>query len=480
MKTQQGIFYQLDLFTEEKLENMRPSEERKDVNGSQARKENQVDGAVIEGRALAGSMMAQICSHGNIRQAYRRVKQNDGSAGVDGMSVQDFALWFKGHGDELITDLLEGDYLPSPIRRVEIEKLSGGVRKLGIPTVIDRVIQQSIAQVLLPIYESQFSDFSYGFRPKRNAHQALCQASEFVSRGKKWVVDIDMASFFDEVNHDRLMYQLSRKIRDKTLLRLIRKYLQSGVLVGGLQQQGPKGTPQGSPLSPLLSNIVLDELDKELEDRVHSFVRYADDVSIYVGSERASDRVLRSVGAFITQRLKLKVNNEKSIACESDQTELLGYTVRLDGLLELGAKSLLRFKAKVRRITKRNRGQSLSKIISELNEVLRGWLQYFKHGSYGSIFKVLDQWIRRKLRCYRIKQCKKVIGLYRFLRSLGIEKYPSWKLALSGKGHWRKSSSVSYHRGMNLKWFESQNLFSLSLNYNLLHNKLKPPSTRVC
>ncbi len=249
------------------------------------------------------------------------------------------------------------------------------------------------------------------------------------------------------------------------------------MLVGGLRQQGRKGTPQGSPLSPLLSNIVLDELDIELERRGHSFVRYADDVSIYVGSQNASDRVLGSVSSFITKRLKLKVNEEKSVACENDQTELLGYTVHRNGVLELGAKSISHFKTKVRAITKRNRGQSLSKIISELNQVLRGWLEYFKHGSYGSIFK---KWVRRKLRCYRIKQCKRVIGLYRFLRRLGIEKYPSWKLALSGKGHWRKSSSVQSHRGMNLKWFESQSLFSLSLNYNLLHNKLKPSSTRVC
>ena len=480
MKTQQSIGYQLDMFTEQKLKSMIPSEEREDVNGTQAGKESQVSWAVIQGRALAGSLMAQVCSHQNIRTAYQRVKQNKGSSGIDQMVTGDFAQWFNEHGDKLIEDLLRGEYLPSPIRQVEIPKLSGGLRKLGIPTVTDRIIQQAIAQVLSPIYEYRFSDHSYGFRPNRNAHQALQQASDYVAEGKFWVVDMDMKSFFDEVNHDRLMYQLSRTIKDKTLLRLIRKYLQSGVLLGGLHQQRQKGTPQGSPLSPLLSNIVLDELDKELERRGHSFVRYADDVSIYVGSEKASERVLRSVSSFITQRLKLKVNEEKSVICESDQAQLLGYTIHRDGILDIAKSSMSRLKAKVRQITKRNRGRSLSKIISELNSVLRGWLQYFKYGSRKGPFTILDKWIRRKLRCYRIKQCKKVIGLYRFLRSLGVGKWPSWKLALSGKGYWRKSSSVQSHQGMNLKWFELQNLFNLSLNHNLLYNKLKPPSTRVC
>ena len=480
MKPQQPIVYQLDMFTEQKLKAMIHSEEREDVNGTQAGKERQLNGVSGQGRALAGSMMAQICSHQNIRFAYQRVKQNKGSSGIDQMAVDDFATWFKEHGDLLIESLLRGTYQPSPIRVVEIPKLNGGLRKLGIPTVTDRIIQQSIAQVLSPIYEPLFSNYSYGFRPKRNAHQALQQASVYVAEGKYRVVDMDLESFFDEVNHDRLMYQLSRRVKDKTLLRLIRKYLQSGVLIGGLEQQRQQGTPQGSPLSPLLSNIVLDELDKELERRGHSFVRYADDVSIYVRSEKASERVLESISCFIIDRLKLRINEQKSVICESDQTQLLGYTIHSDGTLDVGKLSQQRFKAKVRQLTKRNRGRALSKIISELNTYTRGWIQYFKHGGRVGVFRILDQWIRRKLRCYRIKQCKRVIGLYRFLRSLGIENWPSWKLALSGKGYWRKSSSVQSHMGMNLKWFESQSLFSVSLNHNLLNNKLKPPSTRVC
>jgi len=480
MKGQQSIGYQLDMFTEQKLKSIIHSEAREDVNETQAGKESQINEVGIQGRALAGSLMAQVCSHQNIRIAYQWVKQNKGSSGIDQMAVEDFSQWFNAHGNKLIEDLLRGDYLPSPIRQIEIPKLSGGLRKLGIPTVTDRIIQQAIAQVLSPIYEHQFSNHSYGFRPNRNAHQSLQQASEYVADGKHWVVDMDMKSFFDEVSHDRLMHRLSLTIKDKTLLRLIRKYLQSGVLQGGLAQQRQKGTPQGSPLSPLLSNIVLDELDKELERRGHSFVRYADDVSIYVRSGKASERVLRSISNYITQRLKLKVNEQKSVICESDQTELLGYTVHREGILDIAKTSESRLKAKVRQITKRNRGRSLSVIISELNMVLRGWLQYFRHGRQGSVFRILDQWIRRKLRCYRIKQCKKVIGLYRFLRSLGLEKYSCWKLAISGKGHWRKSSSAQSNRGMNLKWFESQNLYSLNLNHKLLNNKLKPPSTRVC
>jgi group II intron reverse transcriptase/maturase len=298
---------------------------------------------------------------------------------------------------------------------------------------------------------------------------ALRQASEYVTEGRRVVVDMDMKSFFDEVNHDRLMYQLSIKIGDKTLLRLIRKYLQSGILSGGLISQRTKGTPQGSPLSPLLSNIVLDELDKELENRGHCFVRYADDFSIYVRSQKAGERVKESISAFITNKLKLKVNEEKSVVCDVDKTVLLGHTILKDGNLTIAKDNVERFKTSIRKITKRNRGVSFEHIISELNTKLRGWFNYFKHTKSKRLFRALDAWIRRKLRCFRIKQTKRAIGLVRFLKKQGVVTYQSWIIALSGVGWWRKSAAPQIHQAMDNSWFEEQNLFNLSLNYEKLN-----------
>ena len=465
MKHQQEISYQLDLFIEQKQNDIHSSDNRKDVNQAKARKVGQVNEEGEQGRALTKNLMTIICSSSNLKQAYQQVKRNKGVAGIDQMPTEKFADWFKKHGDLLINELLRGDYKPQAVMEVEIPKSKGGTRKLGIPTVTDRIIQQAIAQVLSPIYELEFSDFSYGFRPRRRALTALKQASEYVKEGRAIVVDMDMKSFFDEVNHDRLMYELSRKIADKNLLRLIRKYLQIGVLSGGLMSHRTKGTPQGSPLSPLLSNIVLDELDKELENRGHCFVRYADDFSIYVRSEKAGERVKCSISRFLTNKLKLKVNEEKSVVCEVNKAVLLGHTILKDGNLIIAKENVSRFKASVSKITKRNRGISFEQLISELNPKLRGWFEYFKHTKSKSLFKDLDAWIRRKLRCFRIKQTKRVIGLVRFLKKRGIETWQSWIIALSGKGWWRKSATPQIHQAMNLSWFEEQNLFNLSLNY---------------
>ena len=280
---------------------------------------------------------------------------------------------------------------------------------------------------------------------------------------------MDMKSFFDEVNHDRLMYQLSTKIGDKTLLRLIRKYLRSGILSGGLISQRTKGRPQGSPLSPLLSNIVLDELDKELEKRGHCFVRYADDFSIYVRSQKAGERVKESISTFITNKLKLKVNEQKSTVCDVDKTVLLGHTILKDGNLTIAKDNVKRFKNSIREITKRNRGVSFEQIISDLNPKLRGWFEYFKHTKSKGLFLKLDAWIRRKLRCFRIKQTKRVIGLVRFLKRQGVVTYQSWIIALSGVGWWRKSATPQIHQAMGNFWFREQNLFNLSLNYEKLN-----------
>jgi len=470
MGHQQEISYQLDLFTGQVKDDICHSDIREVVHRAKARKEMQVDREGEQGRVLTANLMAAVCSHPNLKQAYRQVKRNKGSAGIDQMPVGKFSEWFNIHGELLIESLLSGNYQPQAVKQVEIPKPKGGIRKLGIPTVTDRIIQQAIAQILTPIYEREFSEFSYGFRPKRSAQMALRQASEYVVNGREVVVDMDMKSFFDEVNHDRLMFKLSVAVKDKTLLRLIRKYLRTGILSEGLISQRHKGTPQGSPLSPLLSNIVLDELDRELESRGHCFVRYADDFSIYVYSQKAGERVKESISSFIEDKLKLKINETKSVVCNTDKTSLLGHTILRDGNLVISKGNVERFKVEIRKVTKRNGGKSFIEVISKLNLKLNGWFQYFKFTKSYKLFQSLDAWIRRKLRCYRIKQTKRPIGLQRFLYSLGVEKWQSWILALSGKDWWRKSSSPQAHQAMNNKWFEEQDLFSLSLNYEKLNN----------
>ena len=467
MANQQEIVYPRDLFVEQVQNSIIPSEDRLSISEMKARKESQVIRAGTQGRDLTSNLMVCICSSSNISKAYKQVKNNKGVAGVDNVPVGEFKEWYRKEGDSLIKSLLTGSYIPCAVKQVEIPKPKGGVRKLGIPTVKDRVIQQAIQQILTPIYEREFSEFSYGFRPHRRAQDALLKAKEFVEDDRDVVVDMDLQSFFDEVNHDRLMHRISTKIQDKVLLQLIRKYLQSGVLIGGLISQRHQGTPQGSPLSPLLSNIVLDELDKELENRGHKFVRYADDFSIFVRSQEAGERVKKSIGIYITETLKFKVNEEKSVVCKCNETSLLSYTLGLNGNLLISSDSIKRLKSKVKLITKRNRGVSFDKVISELNPFLQGWFHYFKYAKNKRLFRNLDAWIRRKLRCYRLKQCKKVITVKRFLKSLGVPNYQSWILALSGKGHWRKSGCPQAHQAMNLKWFEKLGLFDLSLNYKM-------------
>jgi len=468
MEHRQEIAYQRDLFLEQTGNAICPSDNCKGVSQAKAGQEKQINKEGRQGRALTANLMTIVCSSNNLKQAFKQVKRNKGVAGIDQMPTNKFAEWFIEKGEVLVNDLLQGRYQPQAVKQVEIPKPKGGFRKLGIPTVTDRILQQAIAQVLSPIYEREFSENSYGFRPRRNAQMALQQASGYVTGGRGVVVDMDMKSFFDEVNHDRLMYQLSTRIGDKTLLRLIRKYLQSGILAGGLISQRTKGTPQGSPLSPLLSNIVLDELDKELEKRGHCFVRYADDFSIYVRSQKAGERVKKSISTFITNKLKLKVNEQKSIVCEVNKTVLLGHTILKNGNLIIAKENVKRFKVSIQKITKRNRGVSFEQVISELNPKLRGWFEYFKRTKSKGLFRELDAWIRRKLRCYRIKQTKRTIGLVRFLKKQEVETYQAWIIALSGKGWWRKSAVPQIHQAMNNSWFEKQNLFSLSSNYEKL------------
>ena len=483
MKRQQGIVYQRDLFplNGDLEDTVRHSENCETVRGANAGMESQANEAGQQERALANrNLMRVICSLTNLRRAYKQVKQNKGVAGFDQMGVTQFADWFKDEGENLIKSLESGEYEPTAVKLVSIPKPNGGTRMLGIPTVKDGIIQQAIAQVLSQIYDPMFSEHSYGFRTKRNAHQALKKASEYVEEGRNKVVDIDLKTFFDLVNHDRLMYELSTKIGDKILLSVIRKYLQTGMMEGGIISQRLEGTPQGSPLSPLLSNIVLDELDRELERRNHKFVRYADDCNIFVHSQVAGERVLQWVSYFIENKLKLVVNKDKSKACDVNQTKFLGYTIQKGGYLSISKQNQERLKEKIRLITKRNRGRSLEQIISELNPILRGWLQYFQYAKCSRLMQRLGEWIRRKLRCYRIKQCKRTLTLQQFLEKLGVKKWGAWMIALSGKGLWRKSGSRQVHQAMNNNWFEEQGLYNLAWHYERFKSLKKPPCARAC
>lgn len=390
--------------------------------------------------ALTEHLMERICQPANLNRAYKRVKANKGSAGVDGMTVDDLFDWIAKHKESLIESLLIGDYQPQPVRGIEIPKPGNkGVRLLGVPSVVDRLVQQSILQVLEPILDPTFSDSSYGFRPKRSAHQALKKAQEYVRDGHGVVVDIDLKKFFDRVNHDILMARLASRIRDKRLLKVIRRFLETGMMMHGVHTDRSEGVSQGGPLSPLMSNLMLDELDKELERRGHKFCRYADDANVYVKSIRAGERVLQSVKQFLEKRLKLRVNDTKSGCASVYDRQFLGYRLLSDGRLVIAPHSVKRIEDKVRKITKQNRGVSLEQVIYELNQTLRGWINYFCYTAWNSQVAELDQWIRRKLRCYRLKQRKQGRPLYTFLSKLGVPAASARVLTSSGKGWWRLS-----------------------------------------
>lgn len=418
----------------------------------------------VESRAkktLAQDLMEVVCDRNNLNRAYKRVKWNKGAAGVDGMTVNELGAYIRTHKEDLNSSLMEGRYQPQAVKGVEIPKPKGGTRQLGIPTVVDRLIQQAIHQVLEPIFEAKFSNSSYGFRPKRSAHQALKAASEHVKSGKAWVVDIDMAKYFDQVNHDILMSRLARVIGDKVLLKLIRRFLQAGMMVNGVVMERQAGTPQGGPLSPLLSNIMLNELDLELENRGHSFCRYADDCNIYVSSEQAGRRVMESVKRFLATRLKLQINEAKSAVAQVNTRQFLGYRIGLSGGLSVSDDSLKRMKDKVRQLTKGNRGISLEWMIKSLNIYLPGWFQYFSKTTGISLFRDLDSWIRRRLRCYRLKQRKRKWPIATWLMKLGVSRQNAWRLAKSDKSWWRKSHNPIINKAMSNEWFETLGLFSL-------------------
>ena len=396
--------------------------------------------------SLAGTerLMEEVCELENCKQALQRVKANKGSPGVDRMTVEELPEYLKQHGLEIGEQLRNGTYQPQPVRRVEIEKPEGGgMRKLGIPTVLDRFVQQAVLQVLQKRWDPTFSEHSHGFRPGRSAKQAVHEAQQYIAEGYRWVVDLDLEKFFDRVNHDRLMAAVAKRVADKRMLKLIRAFLEAGVMENGLVSPVDEGAPQGGPLSPLLSNLVLDELDRELERRDHRFVRYADDCNIYVGSERAGQRVMEGITRFITHRLKLKVNQAKSAVARPGQRKFLGFsfTGEREPRRRIAAKAIDRFKKRIREQARRTRGISLRQMVTEIVTYLRGWLGYFADCQTPSVLRDLERWLRRRLRSVVWKQWKRGRTRFRELRKRGVSRDLASKTAASPHGPWRLAHS---------------------------------------
>jgi RNA-directed DNA polymerase len=471
VERQQGSEKQRDFFDEALQASL-----RHDVTGNGGTEagtieERQLPAVWAEPLALTRCLMEDVASSANLNRAYKRVKANKGASGVDGMIVSDLRGWIADNRERLIVSLLDGSYRPQPVRGVEIPKPGGkGMRQLGIPTVVDRLVQQAILQVLEPLLDPTFSRSSYGFRPGRGAHDALRQAREYVSDGRRIVVDLDLEKFFDRVNHDIAMARLARRIGDTRLLGIIRRFLKAGMLSNGLHVERHEGTPQGGPLSPLIANLILDDLDKELERRGHRFCRYADDCNIYVRSQAAGERVMASVTAFLEGKLCLRVNQDKSAVAPVEERTFLGHRLGDLGFLGIAPASLARMKDRVRQITRRNRGIALETMIAELNAFTRGWVTYYRHSQSRSVLRRLDQWLRRKLRCVRLKQCKRTMTVAQFLQDGGVKERQAWILALSGKGWWRKAGSPQAAGAMPNKWFERQGLLSLADHHAVLNS----------
>lgn len=386
-------------------------------------------------------LMESICDPVNLDMAMAKVIANGGASGVDGMTVKQLEKYFERHRARIVGELLAGTYQPQPVRRVEIPKPDGGVRKLGIPTAVDRMIQQAILLVLSPEWDETFSEHSFGFRPFRSAHQAVAQAQTYLEEGSTWVIDMDLEKFFDRVNHDVLMSRVARRVKDRRLLKLIRAFLNSGVMIDGLTSATPEGTPQGGPLSPLLSNLLLDELDRELESRGLRFTRYADDCNIYVKSERAGKRVLASVTNWLAKKLRLKVNQLKSAVDRPWKRKFLGFTFTTQRRRSIALASKAKFKKRIRELTKRNRGSSLGRVVSELRSYLLGWRGYFGFCQTPSVLRDFDSWIHRRLRCYAWKQWKTGRRRFKELRQLGVGKDLAAQTAGSSKRYWHISRS---------------------------------------
>ncbi len=409
-------------------------------------------------------LMEEVCQRENLFRALKRVQGNRGSAGVDGMKVDELPDYLREHWPAIREHLMAGTYKPQPVKRVEIPKPGGGVRKLGIPTVLDRMIQQAVLQVLQPQWDPTFSEHSYGFRPGRSAHQAVAAAQQHIAEGYRWVVDMDLEKFFDRVNHDRLMAKAADRIADKRVLKLLRAYLNAGVLEDGLVRPTDEGTPQGGPLSPLLSNLVLDELDRELERRGHRFVRYADDCNIYVRSERAGQRVMESVERFITKKLRLRINEKKSAVARPWERKFLGFsfTGHKDPKRRLAPETVRRLKRRVRNLTRRTRGVSVEQMIEDLNRYLVGWRGYFGYCETPSVLEDLDSWIRRRLRAVYWKQWKRGRRRYEALRARGATRDQAARSAGSSHGPWRMSCTPTINFALPNAYWDSLGLSCLA------------------
>ena len=441
----------------------------------EARKETgavcQVSTASDNAEPINSVTMEEVVRKENLLKALKRVEANKGSPGIDGMTVNDLRGFLHGQWPNLRQQLLNGQYKPQPVKQVMIPKPGGGRRMLGIPTVADRLIQQALLQVLSPVYDPTFSSSSYGFRPGRNAHQALRQAKQYIARGYEWVVDIDLEKCFDRINHDILMSRIARRISDKRILKLIRRYLQAGIMVNGVVIERYEGTPQGGPLSPLLSNILLDELDKELECRGHKFCRYADDCNVYVRSQRAGARVMASIERFLTKRLKLRVNRQKSAVAKPQDRQFLGFSFTSGRWLKIkpSVKALKNVKHRIRKITRRSRGISLLQVIKELNAYLGGWLGYYKLVDTPTTFRDLDSWIRRRLRCFVIKQwINSCHTRFEKLTALGVGNKSACGVAASRKGPWALSNAKPLKVAMPNRFFAERGLICLQDRYAYL------------
>ena len=420
--------------------------------------------------AFNDDLLESILHAENILEAWKRVRANKGAAGIDGMSIDDFPAWAReGNWARIATELRSEQYRPSPVRRVEIDKPEGGKRQLGIPTIVDRVIQQAIAQVLSPIFDPTFSDNSFGFRPNRNGQQAVKQVQRIIKTGRRYTVDVDLEKFFDRVNHNLLMTLLGYKVKDKRVLRLIKRYLRAGFIDNQLYSESREGVPQGGPLSPLLSNIMLDPLDKELEKRGHPFARYADDFTILVKSPRAGERVLRSISHFLNHRLKLTVNTVKSHVVKTSECKFLGFTFK-SGRIQWHPKTLLRFKRQVRRLTNRNWGVSMRYQLFKLSQYLRGWIKYFGIASGYQRCVELDHWIRRRVRMAYWRQWRKPRTRVNNLMRLGVPVQSAVACGITSKGPWRSAKTPGINQALSIDFLKSEGLYSLrdgwvSINY---------------
>ena len=409
------------------------------------------------------SLIERMLERGNMLRALQAVEANRGAAGIDGMEVSQLRNHLRTHWARTKEQLLKGTYEPKPVRRVDIPKPGGGTRMLGIPTVMDRLIQQAIHQILNPIWDEGFSPHSYGFRPGRSAAQAIKAAQAHVRSGKRWVVDMDLEKFFDRVNHDILMARVRRRVKDERLLKLIRRYLQSGIMQNGLTETRTEGTPQGGPLSPLLSNILLDDLDKELERRGHAFCRYADDCNIYVGSQRAGERVMQSLSQYLRDELKLTVNPKKSAVDRPWNRKFLGFsmTSHRDCRLRVAPQAVRRFKEALRESFRQGRGRNLRASIAGLQPKLRGWAGYFSVAETRNVFEDLDQWVRRKLRCLEWSQWKKPRTRMRKLTALGLDRETARIGAFNGHGPWRSAGATHMNAALPTAYFRKLGLVSL-------------------